>query len=315
MENTKFFTTETGLSMSEANHIANLAKEIAEVTNTEIVSSGAVKETVSWLGKDIVIKDPKKIDLNALAIKEGELYAVSAWLRSAINTKEKNLEFLKGAISDYFKLDTDEVLEFKERAPEQKLISPLEHFTEADVLHSWTIAEIADYYAVEASAAHLGKKIHKAGFLSILRKDVLNFTPFRTQSFKDKGLDTDQPVVRTLVYSPEEINKIFFDLQDKHRSFEQKLNWYKARIKNELAVLNTNERVRYTKDAQIANEEYQMAKSAYDLKRQAYLTKSNLYQNELEKRRIAEVTRVSALKIVVPIELEKTIDYIKSFRG
>ncbi|MFN9959268.1 MAG: hypothetical protein ACK55I_39760, partial [bacterium] len=103
-----------------------------------------------------------------------------------------------------------------------------------DVNESWgwsqlTDAEYSEYLQAEAMAAHLGQFIHKNGKLSQLRKDLPN-TPSIEWFEVEEGKKT--PVKVTKHHVSAALLGIHEDIAEAHRKYEQRVNYYKAKVKN-----------------------------------------------------------------------------------
>jgi hypothetical protein len=308
---TVFFGKE-GLSMSEANHISDMIKEKNKSVYAEIEQAGVVKETLLFEGEQL-ITDPKKVNLKEKCLEEGELYAISSWLREAVKSKEQLINFVKNKkevdLVEFFGLGLPKtpseqgVLE-----PKMKEVIPPTEYTEWDIIGEMNIAERAEYYSVEAKSAHIGKKIHNKGKISQLRDEILNFKNFRMVTYNGQNGTRDYAVKRELKYNINEINDIFFYLQKKHREYEQKLNFYKADIKNKLATKNAEEKARYSKEYNEAKNVYENEMKEYNA---AYKNFSNSYNsivNEANEMQVNTINEISKWKIVVPNVFKEKID-------
>ena len=308
---------ENGLSMSEANHQANMTKEIAEAIGRKIDGIRSVSETMSHdNGKEVPLDKNTAIDpteLLNIAQEEGKLYALSAWLREGVKAKQVLLDLIRKASNGSFMSDTET---FPAIDAEQPIfIQPVKpaYVTEDDIFGTFTVKERAEYLTLEATAAHLGKKIHAGGIISKIRKETQEFVPVRFSALNSGTGPKDYPVQRTLLYDPTEFDKVFFALQAKHREAEQKLNGYKARIQNEITLQNAE----IEKDYSVV---YNEARLIFDKEAQEYNSKHQSVQKEqqvflgvLEARRLEKVKEVSGWKIVIPHELEDTLEFVKNF--
>jgi len=87
--------------MSEANHTAELVKEICRMTAADLDQISDAKETVIFEGKEIVLQDPKLVDFDSTK-QLGDLFGLSVWLREAIRAKDAGLEFFKNTEESTF---------------------------------------------------------------------------------------------------------------------------------------------------------------------------------------------------------------------
>ena len=313
---TVFFANE-GLSMSEANHTANMINQINVAINARINNSNAVEEVVTFEGKEIVItKAEKEEQLSDLCKKEGTLYGLSAWLRESIKAKDALFTRIKNAGPAEFMVEEGDVVpEFEMEAPKMPRSMRAVQITEDDVLATFTIAERAEYFKLEAEAAHVGKKIHSTGKIDSMRNSVLHFTSFRMQAFQEGQGNKDYPVARKTVYTQPEIDKVYFDLQSHHRTVESKLNWYKARIKNEINMMQVNENKKHTLAVELANADYDKAATEYNKNRSVYINSLQKMQAVAEERRVQLTNEVSKFKVAVPNCFVESLKYVQEYNG
>lgn len=302
-KHTVFFTAEgESVSMSEANHVANLCGEISKSLASSIQSAGAFQETVNVDGNCVVLRNPSKIDLVEASTKEGEVYALSAWLREGIKAKDALLNLVQGADTDKFANEGE--------FPTYKIPNPpqLQIFTEDDAIGEFTIAERAEYYRLEAFAAHIGKRIHSSnkedGVVAKVRDQVISFTPSRMVRFESGPGPKDYPSTCTLIYTTEEVDKAFFSLQELHREYNSKLNAFKARIKNLMTLRNTEYR-----------KAYNQALNEYESVQESYRASINKFRSQMEERRLALVKQIAGYKIVIPNVLIDTLKFVRSYKG
>jgi hypothetical protein len=344
-----FFST-TGLTMSEANHVANIAKELAIGIQAQIENTSEVKETVDYSGKEIELTSSKKIDnLQELCMKEGEIYGLAAWLREGIKAKEIANKYLADLDVSKF-LSNDEAKIFNEK-PEQPEypekpkypdypdvpdypVMP-ELFSEISIIGEFNIKERAEYYILEAKAAHLGKKIHNDGKITTMRKELHNFKAFRVQNFNWGQGTRDYPVKREQLYTIQEIDDLFFFLQKEHREVEKRLNYYKARIKNDINLKNqkllADYNIKYSKvrrEIELIDTKYNQDITAIDTKYNQAVELLNIKFNQehkvwqakasemtilAEERRLHDINTLANLKIAIPNELQNVLDFVQIF--
>jgi vacuolar-type H+-ATPase subunit H len=300
-----------GLTISEANYKANLIKEVAESIEAQFKNTSAYTSEMIFDGRNLALDSFISIELKDLANQEGNLYGLSAWLREAI--KAKALLLTQVATMDSLSLlmpDETLIESFTERQPNR--IQPLRQLfvTEEDVLGAFSIGERAEYYAVEAKAAHLGKKIHPNGVISRIRKDLQTERKVTFKQLPD-GVGQKTYVVEHIpLYNPESVDDLFFELQSQHRSYEEKLNYFKARIKNEVTDANAKSQEVFTKAVRAAHDAYELLIQEW----QKDFVKAQTAQREqislLEERRLQLTKHVAALKVVIPKEFEVVLETI-----
>ena len=279
-ERTAFFG-EQGLTMTSANHVANLAKEFyegleAKLNATSFIEErisiiGSLEQTVSRKGTPSIIEDAPK-----LLMTIAEAKSLIAFLREAIKEKQRLLSAAKALITDEY----------------ANLIHPDRpvYLTKEDIIASWNTGEQEKYLSLETGAAVVGKYIHPDGPLSNARKR-LHKALQEPVSAELKGRDT---IVRELAgcRTEEEVEKLFFDLQKAHREMESELNGLKHKIE-----------VALREDEALKDAEYQKAVDKFTAKQQ------KVYSKLVDARR-EEQARVEALRIVIPKRLKSIYDTI-----
>jgi ribosomal protein S17 len=311
---TVFFAGE-GLSQTEANHQANMVKEIADIIKREFESTGVYTEKVVYAGEEVPLDNNQTItDLVEKAQMEGNLYALSAWLRSAVKAKEELLKIIRTAPDTFFLTEEEVYPTISIPRPMQHEVPLQKTWTEEDVIGEFTIAERAEYLRLEAQAAHLGKKIHTGGILDQIFTGLRNFVPFRFHGLRDGAGMKDFPVRRARLYEVEGFEAAFFQLQAEHRSVEARLNWYKARIQNLVAERNAQQ----IREGRAASDklygEYLQKRQEWEAHCEDIRAKEQDLLQVIAERRQNATSQVSAYKIVVPKELEPVLQKVQTFK-
>lgn len=274
----------TGLTSSEANYTANIAKELAEKIKSEISQMSLFKKTLFFEGKEKPFNNVVKVnDLEKKCTEEGLLYALSAWLREGIKAKS---ELTKQVQYDSFGLSFEEY-------PDSPTLKAMP--TVADIKNSLPIKELAEYLAFEAKAAHIGKKVHPDGIFESWFKQLRNTLPVEIHP-QNKGY-----IVETeAVIKEEELYKIFFNLQQEYREAEQKVNYYKAKIEN---ILN--------EEIQKVNAENRAMLSAYQEAIRKVEANNKIISSKIESERSKKLNELSQLKVIIPNELQSVLDTVQ----
>lgn len=288
MSKTHFFTTnknELSLSLTSANHIANLAKEAYEKLESKLNSTSFIRETITIIGStaetNVKLSQAGLITIVPDILKEiYEYKSLIAWLREAIKEKEKLFKENKSWTSDKY-------AEHMKNMPQCET-----YLTEQDVIDSWTIKEQEEYLSLETACAVIGKYIHPNGALSVAKKELSKRVnnPVTTEC---SGRDT---IIRR--YYPEateeEVNTLFFNLQKKHREYQAKLNGIKHKIDMTIR-----------EDAQKKDEAFKKAIQEYNNKAHELLVANKLTREEKHKE-------IEALKIVIPNNLKSIYEKLTS---
>lgn len=292
--------TKNGLSMSQAQSISNLCNQRAQDIQRQLDSYNICSKTIK-IDRDVYtlqeeIKMPSHI-LQLLKTK-GDLHACQAFLMEAIKSKDAELERLRDMRADTSSIEAPQ----RKFAPDYDIVRTVEE--------SWGWAQLSDseyaeYLQVEAMAAHLGQFIHKNGKLSQMRKELANTPAIEFQVIED-GKKT--PVKITKHNTSEELLKYHEAIAEEHRTYEQRVNYYKAKVKN--LVSDENARIQKENADKAAeflaiekslNEEYRMALDAYN----GEVARFTMQFNSTRELRIKET---AALRINVDPRFQFVID-------
>ena len=300
----KFLTTGEGLSMSQAQSISNLVYQESREIDSKLKAINNCSKVVDIEGKSYTKVRGNKIpeDVVALITKKGELHALQAYLMSALKAKEALLEEVKNREFVY------DVPEPEFDYSKQMSYAPIERVSTEYGWDSLTEEELLEFTVAEAMAAHIGKFIHDNGILTKLREELPTLESLEFISIK---AGEQIPLSVIIHHTPEQLFEIHKTLAEKHREFESKVNYYKAKIKNlvndknmEIAAANSAK----ANDVKVFNavlkEEYSNSLSKYNLEKAQELA---LFQ----KRNLQLKAQYASLKIVIPDYFRKTIsDYV-----
>lgn len=268
------------LTSTSANYIANLAKEMIrnimgtitnlQFYNTDLTIIGSDKQSVIKTGVNSVEHIPETLKTIAGA------KSLIAWLREAIAAKKA---LSKQFDNEYTKMFiTENGIEVKD-APKQGHI-----LTEAEYYDSLTVKERNHYYELETMAAVLGQAIHPDGAYAKAREEfnkVLRNPTVVEGNGRDTLIYTNTPSI-----SQEEVEKVYFELQNKYREVQAELNSMK--YKCDLAIEQSQNEV---------NAKYQ---SEYKI----YLDEQKMFQNQIIDYYNKGINKIMNLKIIIPNSLK-----------
>lgn len=280
MTNTKFFGSE-GLTMTSANHLANIAKEYVANYQAAINNISFVNEAVSVNGAEpivtkIGINNPESIEDTLLKIAKFNSFI--AYIREAIKAKNNLMEEIV-SVNTWLKENHPEVVDFEF---DHKEIDFNDAFAEL------SIKEQAEYFKLDAICATIGKAIHPNGAYHNARANMYDAMA-NPAKVSDTKITTYAPVAKG-----EDVDKVFFDLQKKHRESEARLNAMKHSLEKKVEDFN-----------KAAAEEENAKYDAYTQERQKRINEYNLFAKE-------ERARIAALKIVIPNDLKETYDFLSN---
>tara|TARA_R110000868_G_scaffold274215_3_gene533439 strand:- start:409 stop:1290 length:882 start_codon:yes stop_codon:yes gene_type:complete len=290
MKTTSIFLGSKGLSQSEANHTANVSKEIAEAIGSEIQEMSLFRKHLNDKYGKTPYNFVKEVDgLEEKCLEEGAIYALSAWLREGIKSKAQIIAGIQSASADDLGIE-------KATQPNAPMLNQLP--VESQMIEQLNIAERAEYLTVEAKAAHIGKKIHPGGVIAQWRKMLAKTAPVEfIQGEKDHlRIDVER------LYTPKSIDDLFYTLQKEHREVESRLNYYKAKLHN---LFNEQLGKVQSENASIT-EAYRTEYAAWRLQFEAN-------QHKAEAKRAELLREASELKVIVPDSLRDILEAVRKF--
>lgn len=272
-----------GLTVTSANHVANIAKEMYEAAESRL-------KTLKLYSRDYMLavngntyrveNESEKSELETLSsvLKEvGELKSLIAFLREGIKAKEA--------------LAKDEAFEaYIERLIAEgrtDLVKPT--FQKEDDFDKkfaeLTAEQKARYYALEAKCATLGSYIHPDG---VFAKARTAFFEHKQNPIQVVGKGQEAEVnTFTSGFTAEEVDGVFFTLQKEYRSMQAELNRLKAEVDEKVADA-----------AKAANSEK--------------LTALRLWTEARKAERLKYMDAVKALKVVIPQNLRGIYEKVKA---
>jgi hypothetical protein len=289
-----------GLSMSQAQSISNLCNQNAIEIQRELDSYNNCTKTITVDKQNYVLQEGMPIPGTILDLlkNKGDLHACQAFLMEAIKDKEDEMERIRRTSPDLSHL-THPVREY---APDYDIQSSVDE--------SWGWAQLSDaeyseYLQVEAMASHLGQFIHKNGKLTQLRKELPN-TPSIEWFEVETGKRT--PVQVTKHHQPQALMQCHEDIAEEHRKYEQRVNYYKAKVKNlvsdenaRIQKLNADQAAEFLKLEKELNEKYQFAMDAYN----GEVLRLTM---EFNSQRELDIKAAAALRINVDPRFQHVID-------
>jgi len=286
MEKDKIFVGETGITDTKASRIADYSKLAYTELETELQSLSFINEKVETINgqyaKDIKFGATSLDDIPAKIERIGQLKTLNAWLREAVKAHQNLItEASRLTVNHYAKLNNIEL-------PVYPTSEPV--LTEADVLATFDIKKRNRYYALEAHAATVGEFVHKDMAIDKARKkmyDKMNNPRMASGSGNDTLIYSYEPSV-----SKEDVEKLFYTLQQTQAKYQSELNSLKSEIKSRI----TNDTI----DKQHAYDKAYAEASAMD----------NDIRNKFLVWRTEEQKRVAGLKIVIPNSLKDIYEEI-----
>lgn len=272
-----------GLTVTSANHLANIAKEMYEAIEQKL-------ESLKLYSRDYMLavnsnsfrveNESGKDELETLeaSLKEiGELKSLIAYLREAIKAKmELDTD---AAFDEHVERLIKEGREDLARPKEKKEVRLCDEFAKL------TAEQKARYYALEAKCSTIGAFIHPDGVFATARQKFF-------EHLKDpitvagRGQDAELSAYTTS-FTVEEVDGAFFALQREYRTLQAEFNKMKADL-----------------DAKVA--EQQKADAAEKL------AAHKLWLDALALERLKYKEAVKALKVVIPQNLRAIYEKVNA---
>lgn len=269
-----YFNT-SGLTSSEANYVCERIKERLKPIQ-DLVSS--IETHTSSIDGEALDTFTKVDDIGGKLSEIGALYAISAYLRTAIKEKEIRLEIVNKKLNEVIAKAEEEV-----KPIDYEPLHRLRDVTIDDYLKTLSVEAVVRYKEAEAKAAHIGKYIHSFDEVrtKLTKKELISFKEVGEQVFKVKN---------TPLYNLAELQQLQEQLLAEHREYESEVNYYKAQFR----TYQNNCKLQYEQEHQRLLQERQNQVKALVVEKTALLTKL--------KEKIANY------RIIVPNDYKITIE-------
>ena len=289
----------TGLSLSQASSISNLCFQRAHMISQTLSGINNATRTFKLNGEEFtqVVGKPIPADVAALLQEKAKLHAAQAFLMTNIKAKDGLLGEIK---TRGFKPSLE--------APENPTLDVFKPILLVQEQWGWdqlSQAEYAEYLEQEAYAAHIGQFIHKDSVLDTLRNDL---PKVKSLDWIDVKVGEKTPVKVDVHHTAEELLKHHETLANLHRGYEQRVNYFKAKVKN----LVTEENARISKENALGQAEVNKLNEKLRLDyTNVYLTYSEavkVEREQFETARQVEIQSTAALRISIDPRFQDTID-------
>jgi hypothetical protein len=295
----KFIST-SGLSMSKAQSISNICNQRAKYIDSLLTNVNNVSKHFKQSDGEIYMKQigkPLPVNVLELLKDKSSYHALQAYLMEAVKYKDNLLE-----IEKYNSFKTELVF------PLTPNYIPTTTIKEVDEKWGWeqlSEKEYCEYLEAETYASHIGQYFHRGGVLDNLRK---NYNSDLELSFIELKKDEKIPITSTPNHTEKYLIDLHENLANVHREFEQKVNYYKSKVKN----LVSNKNIEISKinsdiltKAEVANKKL---RQEYNELVNDYNTKLSLESLEFNENKEVQSKRISSLKIKIPTNLQPTVD-------
>jgi hypothetical protein len=288
-----------GLSLSQAQSISNLCNQRASDITAELNGINNVEKKLK-IGDQTYIETvgkPVPTNLTELLLEKAKLHATQAFLMENIKAKDSLLREARN-------MD----MELTIKQPTRPKLEEFEPLNSVDENFGWsqlTENEINEYTEAEAYAAHIGQFIHKHGPLDSLRKELPNI---KTLEWIEIEQGKKTPLMVNIHHTNEQLLTIHNELATKHRQYEQRVNYFKAKVKD-LTTAENARIARHNADGfSRVNSANDVLTSQYQKEYAAYNAELTRFSEELEFNRQTKISEIAALRINVDPRFQDVID-------
>ncbi len=288
-----------GLSMSQAQSVSNLCNQRSKDITAQLADINNVSKELT-IGSDTYIEtkgNPIPTDVVALLQAKARLAATQAFLMENIKAKD---ELIKDIQTERFNYEVE--------APVRPLTISKNLPMEVSEDFGWdqlTASEYNEFLEAEAYASHIGQFIHKGGKLDRLRAEL---PTIKTLEFMEIEVGKKTPLKVSIHHTPEQLLTIHEELAALHRGYEQKVNYFKSKVKN--AVTSENARIQKERgniQAEVNQQNADLA-NAYKIAYEQWSADQYKAQHEFEEKRQGRIQDAVNLKIEVAERFQDVVN-------
>ena len=291
-----------GLSLSQAQSISNLCNQRAREIENQFKSVSNYSKSIELNGQTRMLKKSEKLPENTVELlqEKAKLYACQAFLMENIKAKDLLLEEAKTDVAD-----TSHIAIPVREKPISPIDGSLGYVTEAWGWSQLTAKEVNEFYEAEAYAAHIGQFIHDGSLLDGLRKSLPDIPTIEWIVIND-GVKT--PVDILVHHESEELMKLHEKLAALHRKYEQRVNYFKAKVKNLVTAENASIASHNNELANEVAKKNALAQAEFDKKYAAAQDEVSKIRSEFEKERQKRISEIAAMRIDVDPRFQDVVD-------
>jgi hypothetical protein len=288
-----------GLSMSQAQSISNLCNQRSRDISFKLRDINNVEKVLEIGGKTYIETPGKKMPENVMELisDKSRLHATQAFLMENIKAKDEMLSEIR-----------NRQMTFNLPIPIRGVLQETE--IESSVSEDWgwdqlSTSEYNEYLQAEAFASHVGQFIHKGGKLDNLRSEL---PTLKTLEWIEVEAGKKTPLKVSVHHTAEELGDLHEKLAGVHRNYEQRVNYFKAKVKN----LVTSENARIAKENAVkeasAAEANQKVLSDYNKTKEEWQSNYRQASHLFEEERQNEIKNSAALRISIDTRFQPVID-------
>ena len=285
--------------MSQAQSVSNLCNQRSKDITAQLADINNVSKELT-IGSETYIEtkgNPIPANVVQLLQDKARLAATQAFLMENIKAKDELINDIK---SERFVYDVEQPV----RPTTISKNLPME----VDEDFGWdtlTTAEYNEFLEAEAYASHIGQFIHKGGRLDRLRAEL---PTIKTLEFMEIEVGKKTPLKVSVHHTPAQLLTIHEELAALHRGYEQKVNYFKSKVKN--AVTSENARIQKERgniQAEVNQQNSDLA-NAYKLAYEQWSADQYKAQHEFEEKRQGRIQDAVNLKIEVASRFQDVVN-------
>jgi hypothetical protein len=288
-----------GLSLSQAQSISNLCNQRAKEISNKLDNINNVSKEITINSETYIETQGNPIPDNVVSLlkEKANLSATQAFLMENIKAKDVLINDIRFDLFNYG---------LEQPVKPEEITEPLPG--EVDEEWGWdqlTQSEYNEFLEAEAYASHIGQFIHKRGTLDRLRSELPNI---KTLEFMEIETGKKTPLKVTIHHSSEQLLAVHEELAALHRGYEQRVNYFKAKVKN--SVTSENARIQKQRaDIQTRlNSENEKLRRQYTDACNKYSEERTKAAQEFEAKRQERIQEAANLKINVDNRFQSVID-------
>ena len=285
--------------MSQAQSISNLCNQRSKDITAQLADINNVsKELV--IGSETYVEtngNPIPVNVVELLTAKARLSATQAFLMENIKAKDELITKIKYETYNYEIEPPVRPKTISETVPSE--------IGEDFGWDTLSTAEYNEYLEAEAYASHIGQFIHKGGKLDKLRAEL---PTIKTLEFMEIEVGKKTPMKVSIHHTAEQLLSVHEQLAALHRGFEQRVNYFKSKVKN--ATTSENARIQKERgiiQARVNNENAEAANN-YKLAYDKWSGEERQAQHEFEEKRQARIQEAVNLKIEVAERFQDVVD-------
>jgi hypothetical protein len=291
-----------GLTQSKAQSISNLCNQLALEIENKINGFNVLTKTMKYDKETLVMQEAKPIrNIHNLLSEKSQLHGLQAHLMEALKAKTSLMESI-----------SNESFESPLPMLERTIIPRPELIEDVDVIFGigqLTASEYAEYLQQEAVASHYGQFVHKRGKLAVLRNALAKRVPLEWEVIED---GKKHPIKVIAHHTEDELIGLHVSLSSIHNKANQRVNYFKAKVKNltseenqRIHKKNAKKNALYAGKVDRNNAEYESALQCHNAEVE---TLNSIFEDDRERR----LNEASQLRISVDPIFQDLVDTLNT---